>query len=237
MIDRLQRVRYALRDLPNRLRNWLYALPTVDIDEIAPGVEAPDSFITEKQIYPPQEDNSYEHDDISAYLRIILSESPDSVLELGTGRGNGTANICAFSDAHVYSVNALPEQISGELTTFALSRKEIGEVYRGRGFENQVTQIYANTTRLDLDEYIDDESIDLAIIDACHDTEFVLNDFLLVHPKLSPGGIALLHDTHPSREMHLQGSYDACTKLRRQGYDIRRIEQTWWGYYRKPRNA
>lgn len=233
MKGKIQAIRYHLGDLPNRIRNWVYALPTVEINEVAQGVEPPQDHITDGQNYPPQHDGGPQHDDMSAFLQMVISEEPDYVLELGTGRGNGTANLCAFTQAHVYTVNALPEQIDGDFTTFALGKGEIGEVYRTAGFDDRVTQIYANTKQLNLDDYVDDESVDLAVIDACHDTEFVLNDFQLVHPKMRRGGTILLHDTHPSREYHLHGSYDACTRLRRRGYDIKHIHGTWWGFYRR----
>ncbi len=154
------------------------------------------------------------------------------MLELGTAHGNTTANICRqCPGATVYTVNALPEQISGDIITFALTKDEIGRAFRRHGFGDRVTQIYANTLHLDLSPYLQPRTVDFAIVDACHDTPFVVNDFHKVEPYMKPGGLVLLHDTHPSMEEHLVGSYRACMLLRKQGYDIRHLEGTWWGVW------
>ena len=71
----------------------------------------------------------------------------------------------------------------------------------------------------------------LAVIDACHDTMYVVNDFEKVRPFMRPDGMIFLHDTHPSLAKHLHGSYLACMKLRQQGYDIRHLTNTWWGLW------
>jgi len=43
----------------------------------------------------------------------------------------------------------------------------------------------------------------------------------------------MLHDTHPSMQNHLVGSYYGCMKLRKMGFDIKHLKDTWWGVYRK----
>jgi hypothetical protein len=133
----------------------------------------------------------------------------------------------------VVTVNARPEQQSGQITSFALNADDIGRVYRRHGFASRVTQIFANTLDVDLSRYVGIGSADLAIIDACHDVRFVENDFLEVAPFIRCGGMVLLHDTHASMSEHLWGSYVACVRLRRHGYDIRHVKNTWWGVWRK----
>jgi len=166
------------------------------------------------------------HDDLAALMQIVKAIGPKLVLEVGTGRGATVANICNNSDARVMTVNALPEQISGDVITYTLTKDEIGSVYRAHGFENRVTQIYANTMSIDFAKYFQKPHVDLAIIDACHDEAFVLNDFRKVLRTLAPGATVLLHDTHPSMEGHLAGSYKACVALRRKGFDIKHIRNT-----------
>ena len=74
-------------------------------------------------------------------------------------------------------------------------------------------QILSNT--LDLDSRGADEgTVDLAIIDTCHNPEYVVNDFHKVRPFMSSKGIVLFHDTHPSMKDTLRGSYMACMLLR-----------------------
>jgi hypothetical protein len=85
--------------------------------------------------------------------------------------------------------------------------------------------------QLDLAPYLAHSSVDLAIVDACHDCEYVINDFLKVVPYIRPGGMVLLHDTHPSLSLHLWGSYRACMVLRQRGFDICHIKDTWWGVW------
>jgi hypothetical protein len=96
-----------------------------------------------------------------------------------------------------------------------------------------VNQILANTLSIDLSAVLSNTAVDLAIIDACHDTEYVLSDFLKVAPYMRPGGVVLLHDTHPSMHGHLLGSYRACMQLRRKGFDLRYLAGTWWGVWQK----
>ncbi len=119
------------------------------------------------------------------------------------------------------------------MTTYELDREEIGRVYRKFGFTDRVTQIFENTLTLDLSSYFAKPCIDLAIIDACHDTSYVLSDFKKIAPFVTLGGIVLLHDTHPSMRGHLSGSYIACMKLRQQGWNVKHIRGTWWGIWIK----
>jgi predicted O-methyltransferase YrrM len=175
------------------------------------------------------------HDDFEPLMRIVRKLRPSVVIELGTAYGNTVANICREApDARIYTVNALPDEQSGDLVTCELSKDEIGSVFRKSGYGGRVTQIYENTLHLNLSQYMGGDKADLAIVDACHDTDYVMNDFYKVKPFVRPGGIVLFHDTHPSMEGHLEGSYMACMKLRARGYDILHIPDTWWGIWQAP---
>lgn len=218
----------------DRLIRRFLALPPIEIDDLAPPLEGGerDRFIQDHVNMPPRPDCGLFHDDLGTLIRILRAIRPSRILELGTGRGNATANLCLFSEAQVFTVNALEEQISGKTVTFILSRKEIGQVYRDYGYENRVTQIYCDTLDFRPLDYVESGSVDLAVIDACHDTDYVMNDFRILLPTLSEGALVLFHDTHPSREDHLEQSYDACVRLRVQGFDVRYIRDTWWGIWR-----
>ena len=177
---------------------------------------------------------SSDHDDIRTLMAMVSARQPKIVLELGTAHGNTTANICQHSaESTIYTVNAPAEEQTGESTTFDLTRDDIGCVYKKYNYTERVVQIYKNTLHLDLSEYFDGPIISLAIVDACHDEEYVINDFLKVEQYVAPGGMILLHDTHPSMKHHLIGSYVGCMKLRARGYDIRHLENTWWGVWVK----
>ena len=222
------------RIFPAQITRVFFELPVIDLEALVPVMAAPEEPIL-ADLCLPNHTSGAGHNDLIPLLRIVRSKQPHLVVELGTAHGNTTANICRQCPAAlVYTVNALPEQITGGVITFALNRDEIGRVYRQHGYQNRVTPIFQNTLHLDLGTYLQRSSVDLAIIDACHDTPYVLNDFAKIEPYMRPGGMVLFHDTHPSMEEHLAGSYRACMKLRSQGYDIRHIRGTWWAVWQVP---
>ncbi len=211
-----------------------YCLPTKRISDFGDKPCQSSAPIMEDICLPPYYGSS-EFQDFEALISIAQALNPRAVLELGTAHGNTVANLCIrFPDAHVFTVNALAEDQSGDKVTFTLTQDEIGRVYRERGFGDRVTQIFANTLDLDFSQYLSVEAVDLAIIDACHDTAFVVNDFIKVAPYIRSGGIVLLHDTHPIMTEFLIGSYVGCMKLRRRGYDIGHLAGTSWGIWQAP---
>jgi predicted O-methyltransferase YrrM len=182
-----------------------------------------------------------EHDDYAPLMRLALARQPRVVLELGTANGNLTANLCQhLPAARIYTVNALAADQTGDDQRYRYERDQIGRVYRQHGFSDRVVQIYANTLHMDLSQYFDGPVVDLAIIDACHDVSYVVNDFNKVLPFLSDRAVVLLHDTDPHLaeqikasplKGHLVNSYFACLLLRRRGYDIRHLTGTWWAVW------
>lgn len=225
----------AMKVVYRKIR-WLafwncFQLPNIHLDELAPNALSVEPLITDKLCLPPYEGPA-DHNDAAPLLTLVREVNPRIVLELGTGYGATVANICAISDAQVYTVNALPQQITGRLTTYVLPKEEIGRVYRKHGFSERVVQIYQNTKEWDPTNHLALQSIDLAIIDACHDADFVVNDFLRILPVLHERSIVLLHDVHPSMQAHLRDGYIACMYLRKLGFDINHLEGTWWGIWR-----
>lgn len=203
----------------------------MQLEEIARGVVLPEfDPILDDICMPPY--HYREHDDMGTLFAVAAAIKPRMILELGTAHGNTTANLCKYHpEARIVSVNATAADQSGETTTFSLSSADIGRVYRRFGYSSQVEQVFENTLELDLETVLGTRKVDLAIVDACHDKPYVMNDFLKCHPFMSSSGVMLLHDTHPSREGHLAGSYDACVQLRADGHDIRHIRHTWWGVW------
>ena len=224
--------RPSLHEVCQNAYCYLYKLPSVDLDSIAPPLDRPFSVIMDHICLPPYYGPST-HDDVTPLMRIIRYVDPKVVLEFGTAHGNTVANICKLCNAYAFTINALPEELSGELTTFTLTKNEIGSVYRQYGFQHRVTQIFTNTLEFNQSHYFEKPCVDVAIIDACHDTEYVINDFLKALPILNIKATVLFHDTHPSRENHLAGSYLACVELRRRGFDIRHLRNTWWAIWEK----
>ena len=76
-----------------------------------------------------------------------------------------------------------------------MTKESIGIKFHGKPFENRITQIYEDTRRVDLDS-----KFDLIMIDANHDTDFVISDTRKIIPWCSDGTIVLWHDFHPDSE-------------------------------------
>lgn len=224
------RIRRAYSAINLFITKRFYHLPVVELECTGSNQGEP-LPILEDVCLPPYV-GPPENQDFSVLMHVARVLQPKTVVELGTAHGNIAANICRqCPDATVYTVNALPDELTGEIVTYALTRDEIGRVYKNYGFEQRVVQILENTLHLDLSKHFDAPVVDLAIIDACHDTDYVINDFLKVQPFVKPDGVVLFHDTHPSMAAHLEGSYVACMTLKRRGYDIRHVKNTWWAVW------
>ena len=213
-----------------KILSELFRLPAVRIDDVADEASQAADLILDDVCMPPFEGAA--HDDLGAALRIAQTLRPRVICEIGTAHGNLTANLLRHcAGARIITVNAPRESQSGVLVTYALTEDEIGRVYRRHGYTDRVVQLMVNSLHLDLRPHVDEGGIDLAIVDGCHDTAFVLNDFDKVRPFVRSGGVVLLHDTHPSQHGHLAGSYRACVLLRKRGFDVKWIDETWWGYW------
>ena len=237
-IQRFLRVFYSsyIKRLAVYYYDLFYDMPSISqSDLINPqNIIKVDKMILEDCYLSPYRGND-SHDDFTFIHSLVNEQKPNIILELGTALGNTTANFCKLlPDVKVYTVCALPEQISGDHITDAFKKDEIGRVFRKYGYKEQVTQIYEDTMNLDLQKNnIDLESIDLAIIDACHDENYVYNDFYKVLPFVKVGGIILFHDTHTEIKRHWWTSYLACLKIIRDGYKVKHVKNTWYGYYKK----
>ncbi|MGB3904267.1 MAG: hypothetical protein WBB22_05045, partial [Anaerolineae bacterium] len=147
------------RLLQAKAYRYFYALPEVSIDELAPPLPEGVEPIVDHICLPPHH-GTQGHDDLTPLLRIVSNLATRIVLEFGTGYGNLAANICALSDARVFTVNARPDQMSGDITTYSLAEEYIGCVYREYGFQGRVTQVYANTQDFDHTEYFQQPCVD-----------------------------------------------------------------------------
>lgn len=208
-----------------------FQLPEFELSSLVPDPQKKiEPTIIEKLCLPPYQ-GPVDHDDISPLLSFIGYSRPKYVLELGTAYGSTAANICLICDTKIYTVNALEEQIQGDIITFVLTKDDIGSIYRKHEFGDRITQIYENTQEMNPLDYIEPGTIDIVIIDACHDMDYVINDFLMIQPVIHTGSAVFFHDVHPSRQGHLADSYLACMYLRKMGYNIRHLENTWWGVW------
>lgn len=229
-IARRVRREYNKRRIARLALKW--PLPETSLDAFLPGHSVVKSPLLEDICMPPYFGVD-DHDDYTPLMHIAVRLQPSRVIELGTAHGNTIANLCRHCPGAAFiTVNAPFDMQTGDVVTFELKPDEIGRVFRNAGFASRVTQIFANTLHLDLTQHLERETAELGIVDACHDEPFVLNDFLKLVPYIRRNGVILLHDTHPSMEEHLKGSYVACLRLRKMGYDIRHLAGTWWGAWR-----
>jgi len=171
---------------------------------------------------------------------VMRNTQPEVALEIGTSNGMGTVLMAVNAPAAtLYTVNIPPEEVAsgagGSLTTNALSVDEIGKAYRDRGLTS-VVQILANTATWEPDI----GPIDVAFIDGCHDTDFVIRDTLKVLAHMRPGGFILWHDFNPAlaKKFHWIASVcDGVERLCRKGAVQGRIfhlRDSWIGVYRVP---
>jgi predicted O-methyltransferase YrrM len=214
----------------------LAIVPLVSIEEVLGGpLQALSASAILDHVYLPPFRGDSAHDDLSPLLQVVNKTQPRLIFEIGTGWGNITANMCRQSlHSKVYTVNPDENQQEGRLTTYRLRLSEIGSVYRAYGFGDRVVQIYESSLSVRPELYLQGQTIDLAVIDGCHDMMYVMNDFLKVANLMTPGGIVLMHDTHPSIKDDLSESYSACLRLRSAGYAVRHIGDTWWGVWTAP---
>jgi predicted O-methyltransferase YrrM len=159
---------------------------------------------TRDPIISNDELSRYRFPEDANYRRIRDAESiglccrntnPSVILEIGTGIGTVTWLMSENApDAQIYTVNIPPEEIlqGGTFTTFAPDRAAIGSLYREKGCRN-VTQILANTATWKPDL----PKVDIAFIDGCHDTEYVIRDTELILKFCKPGSWVIWHDFCP----------------------------------------
>jgi predicted O-methyltransferase YrrM len=160
------------------------------------------------------------------------------VLEIGTGHGF-TTTLMAENAPHatVYTVNIPPEDIGagGVHTTFAPTREQIGRIWRERKLSN-VVQILANTAIWEPDF----GPIDVALIDGCHDAEFVYGDTRKVLARCREGSLILWHDFHPGLR-RVYPWIDSVSRGVERLYQedllrgpILHLQDSWVGLYRVP---
>lgn len=230
----LRKMRGAKYRLKWEVFSQLFRLPAVPIEAVA---WVPRSGlaerITDDCCMPPLPE--LPHDDMGVVLRIARSIPAKLICEIGTAHGNLAANLLRnCPEASLITINALAGSQTGTIVTYELAEHDIGRVYRRYGYHDRVRQVLTNSLKLDLAQYTTPDSLDLAVVDGCHDLEFVQNDFDKVRPFVRPGGVVLFHDTHPSQHGHLASSYRACLLFRRQGFDVKWIRDSWWAYWKKP---
>lgn len=171
---------------------------------------------------------------------VLCNTDPSVVLEIGTAEGRTTALMAINApEAQVYTMNIPPEELfagkGGELTTIALEREKIGSYYRELRLKN-ITQLLVNSA--EWEPCIG--PIDVALVDGCHDTEFVYNDTRKILKVVKAGSFVLWHDFEPGLINKFQWIRSVCLgveKLFEVGLlngNIFHVKDSWLGIYKVP---
>jgi len=174
---------------------------------------------------------------------VVSNISKKTILEIGTATGITTAFMAANApDSHIYTINILDDDIhngtGGINTTVALKKDEIGKEYKKLGLKN-ITQIYENTAHWQPNI----GQINVALIDGCHDTNYVYHDTLKVLAHMLPGDFVMWHDFNPSMRKKFYWIDDVCRGvelLYKKGHIKGRIyllKDSWVGLYCIPQKT
>ena len=169
----------------------------------------------------------------------LAASRPGPCLDLGTSHGRSAFKLATNIGRYVVTtVNMLPEQAlaAGVHITHVLPKHAIGSYPRERGIHN-IRQLYANT--LDWNWQDVPYGLQLAFIDACHDSDAVLADSLQAFRRLRPGGFLVWHDfspalanVHPWIASCMQGVRRFCAAVQPAG-SIQHLLGSWCGVLQK----
>lgn len=172
-------------------------------------------------------------------LCAVVANCSGKCLDIGTSHGRSAFKMSTnLKEGVVYTVNALPEQITSDekMITHLLTREEIGSFYRSYHLSN-IEQIYANTIGWNVPDYINNLSV--AFVDGNHDTFAVYSDSKLAYDRLKDGGFILWHDFNPQLRSKYEWIDAAMTGIERfiDQYgietEILNLQNSWIGIMQK----
>lgn len=153
--------------------------------------------------------------DAESICVVCKNTNPSTIVEIGTSYGRTTTHIADNApDASIHTLNILPEGIesgeAGKVVTHALTKNEIGKLYKERDLPN-ITQIYENSLTWEPNM----KEVDIAFIDGCHDKEFVISDTLKVINKMKKGSFVMWHDFNLDLINRCDWIHDVCSAVER----------------------
>jgi predicted O-methyltransferase YrrM len=140
----------------------------------------------------------------SAYFHALASIAstlqPSSIVEFGTYLGASTLLFAMNSSAKILTIDLPDTESAGSFDTLnsvdkghvARSRSRIGEFYKNRPEEKQITELRCDSRSLNLTDTI--QSADLVYVDGGHDTVSISADTKNGFQVLCPGGVMLWDD-------------------------------------------
>jgi predicted O-methyltransferase YrrM len=136
--------------------------------------------------------------EFEAMVRLVESEKPARIMEIGTAKGATLLSWCRIASEHIISVDLEHGIHGGGYPT--VKQQLYREFTHGRSglrldlFQDN-SQIEA--TRQKVEAELEGTKLDVLFIDGDHSYEGVKKDFELWSPLVRPGGIILFHDILP----------------------------------------
>lgn len=165
-------------------------------------------------------------------LTTLAKNLQGDIIEIGTSHGHGTYKMATNTSGMVYTLNALPDQMSGEAVTHAISATEIGSYLKKNGIKNY-TQFYSNSMKWEIPSCIN--NISMSFIDGCHDSDFVYFDSKNTYPRIKNGGFIVWHDFSPlleSKYTWIQSSMNGVRKFVHEFKinEVYHLKNSWVGF-------
>jgi predicted O-methyltransferase YrrM len=171
----------------------------------------------------------YHRSNMSPYERfclqaIVMVHAPQRIFEIGTYDGSTTRRLAlAAPNARVFTLD-LPIDLAQSATVADerdhVAAGRIGDEFRGRPEEARITQLHGDSTTFDFTPYRG--SIDLVLVDACHEYEYVRSDSRTALELVRPGGLVIWHDYMSG----WPGVVRAVDDLLRHGVPVRQLAAT-----------
>jgi len=179
------------------------------------------------------EDGMLPHNDLIVLLAILVAESPDEVLEIGTFMGHTTRQMAENLKKSIIHTVDLPENFSlqnsiGQLPkddVHIIERRVVGREFKGQECNSRIIQHFADTARWDFNSA---GHPTFFFIDGSHNYEYCKNDSEKCFNLCNEKGIFLWHDCD---ERH-PGVVKFVLEWRKKGRDVRRIFNTNMAYWK-----
>jgi len=207
-----------IEHLKKKYINWRYPIPVISAREICPKHQ---KVIVD---YFPPESGGISGDEALFIAALVQKMQPMRILEIGTFLGRTTRLLVANSGCMVHTLD-LGEDKTTKLPASNLAlinKNRVGEAVKGSPF---IEQHLGDSATYDFKKI---GFADLFFIDGSHTYEYVKNDTekCMAIALKKPKSIFLWHDVGPG----CPGVQRYIWKLRKKGYDIKRIKNTSLGY-------
>jgi hypothetical protein len=228
-----RRFLYACADAFSAARSSM----SYELDQI-PGISL-DAILGERQPsismrVVKYEDGMLPNNELMVLLSILVADSPEEVLEIGTYMGHTTRQMAEnLRTATIHTVD-LPEHFSVKdsieqqlpMDDFhIIKRRIVGREFKGQACESRIKQHFVDTASWDFNSA---GHPTFFFIDGSHTYEYCMNDSEKCLDLCKGHGVFLWHDCddrHP-------GVVRLVLEWRRQGRDIRRIFGTSMAYWK-----